>query len=99
MAAPSLMLASDVVLVDVGLQLVRRRHHHQVGPGAPSATLITLKPSASAFLAVAEPARSADGDVRQRRILQVQRMRTALRAVADDGTFLPLIRLRSASRS
>jgi hypothetical protein len=40
-----------------------------------------------------------DGDFLHAGILQVQRMRTALRTIADDGTFLPLIRLRSASRS
>ena len=57
---------------------------------AASATDITFSPSASTFLAVAEPAFSADGDVLDAGILEVQRMRAALAAIADDGDLLAL---------
>jgi hypothetical protein len=92
-------VGGDVVLVDVGLQFVRGRHHHQVGPCGSFGHGHHLEAIGLGLLGRGRTFAQGDNDFLQRRILQVQRMGTALRAIADDGTFLDLMRLRSASRS
>ena len=51
---------------------------------------MTLSPSASAFLAVGEPLRSATARFLAPESLQVQRMCAALAAIADDDDLLAL---------
>ncbi len=77
------------------LQLVRRRHHHQVGPGGSFGNGHDLKPSAS-LLCRGGTRLKRNGDVLRAGILEVQRMARPA-AVADDATFFDLMRLRSAS--
>ena len=57
---------------------------------AASAGVSTLKPAASAFLAVAEPGRSATRTSAHAAVLEVLRMGMALAAIADDGDLLGL---------
>ena len=57
---------------------------------AASATSMTLSFSFSAFLTPAEPLRSAIATSLHAGVAQVQRVRVALAAVADDGHLLAL---------
>ena len=54
---------------------------------AASATVFTSRPAACAFARDLLPSAQPDGDVHAA-VLEVQRVRMALRAVADDGDFL-----------
>ncbi len=57
---------------------------------AASATLITLSPSASTFLAVDEPGRSATAISLTPESFEIERVRPALAAIADDDDLLAL---------
>ena len=86
-----LHVGREIVAVDVGLQFVGRQHHHDVGPfGGARRRPCTLMPSASAFLAEAEPARSATAMSLTPLSRMLSAMGMALAAIADDGDFFAL---------
>jgi hypothetical protein len=89
----------QLVAIDVALQLVGGQHHHDVGPLGGLGRGHDLEASPFGLLGGSRTGLQGDDDVLDAGIAQVERVRMALRAVADDATFLPLIRLRSASRS
>jgi hypothetical protein len=80
----------DVVLVDVGLQFVRGRHHHQVGPAGGFGHAHHLEAIRLGLLGGCRAFAQRHGDVARARILEVERVRPALRTVADDGHLLRL---------
>ena len=80
----------DLVLVDVGLQFVGRRHHHQVGPFGGVRHAHHLEPVGLDLLGGRRAGLEADGDLLGAGILEVERMRPALAAIADDGDLLAL---------
>ena len=84
------MLAREVVLVDVGLQLVGREHHDDVGPLGGVGDLHHLEAFLLGLLGAGRALAQRDGDVLDAGIAQVQRVRVALAAIADDGDFLGL---------
>ena len=89
-AAPSRMLGAISSRVDVGLQLVGRRHHHQVGPFGGVGHRHHLQAVGLDLLGGRRAGLEADGDVLDAGILEVERMRPALAAIADDGDLLAL---------
>ena len=83
-------VVGNLVLVDVGLQLVRRRHHHQVGPLGGIGHRHHLKAVGLDLLRGRRTGPQGDADLLDAGVLQVQRVRAALRAVADDRDLLAL---------
>jgi hypothetical protein len=83
-------IGSNFVAIDVGLQLVRRRHHHQVSPFRHVGDRHDLEPVGLDLLGGRRAGLEADGDLLDTGLLQVERMRPALRSVADDGHLLAL---------
>ena len=88
-----LHIVGEFVRVDVALQLVRRQHHHDIGPFArPRRRIMTLKPRLPPSLRQASPGAAPTHDVLHAGVAQVQRMGVALAAIADDGDLLALDR-------
>ena len=87
---PVLHVVAQLLLVDVGLQLVRRQHHHDVGPLGGLGHLHDLE---LLLLGLGDAERALaqrDRHVLAAGIAQVQRVRMPLAAVADDGHLLAL---------
>ncbi|SJM35764.1 conserved hypothetical protein [Mesorhizobium delmotii] len=80
----------DLGFVDVGLQLVWRRHHHQVGPCGGLRHAHHLEPVGLDLLGGCRAGLEADGDILDAGVLEVERVRPALAAIADDGDLLAL---------
>ena len=81
----------ELVAVDVGLQLVRRQHHDDVGPFRGLGDRQHLDAgSFSALAAEAEPVRRATATSFDAGIAQVEGVGVALAAIADDGDLLAL---------
>jgi hypothetical protein len=83
-------IRSNLVAIDVGLQFVRRRHHHQVGPFGDVGHRHHLEAVGFDLLGGRRAGLETDGDVLHSGILEVERMRPALAAIADDGDLLAL---------
>ena len=89
-AAPSFMLAMQMIGVDVGLQLVGREHHHHVGPFGGLGHFHDLELLALGLLDALRVLAQRHGDVLDAGIAQIERVRMALAAIADDGDLLAL---------
>ena len=89
-AAPSFMLACEVVAVDVGLQLVGGEHHHHVGPFRGLGDLHHRQLLLLGLRGRGGALAQRDRDVLDAGVAQVQRVGMALAAVADDGDLLAL---------
>ncbi len=85
-----LHVAVQVVAVDVGLQFVRREHHHHVGPLGGLGHLEHLELLALGLLGAAGALAQRDRDLLDAGIPQVEGMGMPLAAVADDGDLLAL---------
>ena len=79
-----------VVLVDVALQLVGRQHHDDVGPLGRLGDFHHLEAGALGLLGRGRALAQRDGHVLDAAILEVQRVRVTLAAVADDRDLLAL---------
>ena len=88
-----------LALVDVGLQLVRRQHHDDVGPFGGVGDGHDLEAVLLGLLGRGRTLAQRNDDVLDARILEVQRMRMALAAIADDGDLLGLDQVEIGIRS
>jgi hypothetical protein len=73
-----------VVGPDVALQLVRRRHHDDVGPGAGLGHGHDLEPGILRLLGAGRPLAQADADLLDPAVPQIGCVGVALAAVTDD---------------
>ncbi len=80
----------NFVAVNIGLQFIGRCHHHQVSPFGSFCNRHHLEAVGFNFLRRGRASLEADNQILGTRILEVQRMGAALRAIADDGHFLAL---------
>ena len=80
----------DVFAVGVGLQLVGHGDHDQVAPGRGLGDAHDLEALGLGLLGRGRAFAQRHDDVLRARIAQVQRMRVALAAIADDGHLLVL---------
>ena len=69
------------------VDLVGREHHHHVGRATASSTSAVSSPAAFGFDRASRPAAQADDDV-DAAVVEVERLRAALVAVAEDGDAL-----------
>ncbi len=83
-------VGGDLVAVDVGLKFIRRRHHHEVAPLGGVGHGHHLEAIGFDFLRGGRTGLEGDGDILGAGVLQVQRMRPALAAIADDDDLLAL---------
>ena len=79
-----------MLAIDVGLQLVRGQHHHHVGPLGGLGDFHHLQLLAFGLRNAVRALAQRDRDVLDAGVAQVQRVRVALAAVADDGDLLAL---------
>ena len=82
-----LQVRLDLLLIDLGLVLVGQQDHHHVGLGDGLADRLDLQALLLGELDRLRGRTQADHHV-DARVAQVQRMRVALRAVAEDGDLL-----------
>ena len=80
----------DLVAIDVGLQLVRRGDHQEVGPLGGIGHRHDLQAVGLDLLGRRRARTQGDDDVLGAGVLEVERMGPALRAVADDDDLLAL---------
>ena len=80
----------QVIAVDVGLQFVRRQHHHHVGPFGGVGDFHHLELFALGLLDALRALAQRHRDVLDAGIAQVERMGMALAAIADDDDLLAL---------
>ena len=85
-----LHVGGEVIAIDVGLQLVRGEHHHHVGPFGGLGDLHHLELLGLGLLHAGRGLAQRDRDVLDAAIAQIERVRMALAAVADDGDLLAL---------
>ena len=85
-----LHVGGEVLLVDVALQLVGRQHHDDVGPLGGLGDVHHLEAGALGLLRRGRALAQRDGHVLDAAILEVQRVRVTLAAVADDRDLLGL---------
>ena len=85
-----LHVAVQVIAVDVGLQFVGREHHHHVGPFGGLGDFHDLELLGLGLLDALRALAQRHGDVLDAGIAQVERVRMALAAIADDGDLLAL---------
>src|SRR5690606_20704565 len=83
-------VASDLVAVDVSLQLVRSSHHDQVSPGSGLGDGHDLKAIGLDLLCGCRTSAQCNCEVLRTGLFQVQRVGAALRAVADNSNLLAL---------
>ena len=80
----------ELIVIDVGLQLVGREHHHHVGPFGGLGDLLHRQLLALRLLDALRALAQRHRDLLDAGIAQVERMGVALAAIADDGDFLAL---------
>ena len=80
----------QVPLPDAGLELVGRQQHHHVGPFGGLGDVHDLQPSLLGLGHRLGAGAQGNGHIGDARIAQVQRVRVALAAIADDGDLLTL---------
>ena len=85
-----LHVGRELVAVDVGLQLVGRQHHHDVGPFGGARRRHHLDAFGFGLLGRRASRPQRHGDVLDAAVAHVEHMGVALAAVADDGDLLAL---------
>ena len=83
-------MGCKIGLVDVGLQLVRRQHHDDVGPLGGLGHLHDLEACLFGLGGRRRALAEGDDDVLHAGVAQVEGVGMALAAVADDGDLLAL---------
>ena len=80
----------QVIVVNVGLKLVRREHHHHVGPFCGVGDFHHLELLALGLLDALRALAQRHRDILDAGVAQIERMGMALAAVADDDDLLAL---------
>src|SRR5690606_25021530 len=83
-------VGGNLVPVDIGLQLVRCGHHDQVRPAGEFGDGLDLQAVGLDLPGGRGTGLEPDGNLLDARILQVERMRPALRTIADNTDLLAL---------
>ena len=78
----------DLVAIQIAVRLVRHHHGHDVGPRRRLPGRPHREPVGLGLRPCARGGFQPDDDIGDARIAQVQRMRPALAAIADDGDAL-----------
>src|SRR6516165_3328667 len=79
-----------MITIDVALQFVWRQHHDDIGPFGGIRHALDLDPLALRLLRRSRAFAQGDDNLLHTGIAEVQSMRMALAAIADDGDFLAL---------
>ena len=85
-----LHVGREMVAIDVGLQLVGRQHHHDVGPFGGAGHVHHLDPLGLGLLGRRRARTQRDRDVLDAAVAHVEQMGMALAAVADHRDLLAL---------
>ena len=85
-----LQVVVDMGVVGLGLELVGHRHHDQVGPGGGLGDVLHRQALGLDLGRTCRARTQRDAEVFRPAVTQVQRMRVALAAIADDGHVLVL---------